>query len=205
MSPGTSAPAPAGARWGRMAARLARTLGRHGLDDDGVARVLEAHGRAGVHRATLLPPDEDDPRWLHPGRNVVILLEDAEVSDPGWLALGAGVDLAHPHLMEPGVREGLAARELCLPGAGSADAEWLAELVTMDRPALCVVLADALDRARHLHLEPASGERASEAERVCRLFLPLSERVGGTLARRFRWWCARVAPALAAPQHFDSC
>ncbi len=206
-------PVPPGARWPRMAARIEQALRGAGLDAAGVGRVLEAHREAGVHRAGHLPPDEDDPRWLHPGRNVIILLDDQGIVDAGVLALAAGVDQGAPELMHPGVREEAEGAGVpFLPGGLGgpdpelrAEEEWLSAAVELPGPMLALVVADALDFLRHLHLAPAGPGRAVAAGRGGRLVLPLAERLGGRLERRLRWWCSRVGAGLAGPRHFDSC
>lgn len=206
---------PPGLRWLRMAARLERTLAAAGLGAAEAARVLDAHDAAGLHRATLLPPDEDDPRWLHPGRNVLILLEDGGVQEPDWLALVAGLDQGRPALIDPRVREKAAARglPLLLPvasdpvasdGGGSDDA-WLEAVLLLDADGLATVLADWLDHLRHLHLEPASPARTRVARWAEERLFPLAVRSGGTLERRLRWWCSRVGKGLAASGDFNSC
>lgn len=211
---------PPGLRWLRMAARLERSLAAAGLGEAEVARVLDAHDEAGLHRATLLPPDEDDHRWLHPGRNVLILLEDAGVREAGWLALIAGLDQGHPALVNPRVRD--QAEVLGLPpflpvasgpeafdpvasdGAGSDDA-WLEAVLLLDADGLATVLADWLDHLRHLHLAPPGPARTRVAKWAEERLLPLAVRSGGTLERRFRWWCSRVGKGLAASGDFNSC
>jgi hypothetical protein len=196
-----------------MAARLERSLRGGGLRPEALRRVLDAHREAGVHRARLLPPDEDDPRWLHPGRNVLILLDDGGVGDPELLALAAGVDQGAPLLMEARVRG--VAEGVGIPflegglGAPEADAEdedgWLTAVVELPDPVLALVVADALDFLRHLHLAPPGPGRGVAAGRGERLVLPLAVRLGGRLERRIRWWCSRVGAGLAGPRHFDSC
>lgn len=204
-----------GPRWHRMSARLAVALDRAGL---GAVRgaILEAHDQAGAWRASRLPPDEEDPRWLHPGRNLLILLTDVGtgpegVRDPALLALATGLDRGRPALEAPDVRREAAARGLPLfeggygaPSSGEADEAWLEAAVLLPDPELHVLLADALDHLRHLHLEPPSDERARVAARAELLLLPLAQRTGGVLERRFRWWCRRVARGLAAPGKMHS-
>jgi hypothetical protein len=211
---------PPGLRWLRMALRLERTLAAADLGAADTTRVLEVHNRAGVHRATLLPPDEDDPRWLHPGRNVLILLEDGGVRDVEWLALVAGLDQGRPTLMDPRVREEAAMRGLPLPrtgpaaggdpgesGLGDAGHEdaWLESALLLEPEGLATLLADSLDHLRHLHLDPPGPARARAVRWAEERLLPLAVRSGGTLERRFRWWCSRVGKGLAASGHFDSC
>jgi hypothetical protein len=193
-----------------MAARLERTLRGAGLTGRDLDAVLEAHDRAGVYRASQLPPDEDDRRWLHPGRNVLILLEDAKVADALWLGRVTGLDQGRPGLMEPRVQRDLRAAGVPALQVGSDPGDWLAEVVALPEPAVAMLLSDALDHLRHLHLDPPGPERDAWVRFAHEAFHPLAVRMGGRyeggrLERRFRWWCARVAPGLAASPHFDSC
>jgi hypothetical protein len=218
-----------------MAARLERTLAAAGLGAAEAHRILEAHDAAGVHRAMLLPPDEDDPRWLHPGRNILILMEDGGVREAEWLALVAGLDQGRPALVDPRVRDQAVARGLppflpvisdrglppggrdlegrdpegqdpeAPPHVGLPDDAWCESVLLLDADGLATVLADALDHLRHLHLQPAGSDRARVARWAAEWLLPLAVRSGGTLERRFRWWCSRVGKGLAASGDFNSC
>ncbi|TVP43745.1 MAG: hypothetical protein EA350_13210 [Gemmatimonadales bacterium] len=195
-----------------MAARLEQALEGASIGGEDRNRILAAHEEAGLHRAGLLPPDEDDPRWLHPGRNLVILLQDDGLQDARWLAFSAGLDQGRPGLMSDPVRAlGEALEFPHLPGglggAAGPDEEdaWLEAALLLDPPGLATLLADALDHLRHLHLEEPGPERARTARRAGESLLPLATRHGGTLERRFRWWCSRVGRGLAAPTLFDSC
>jgi hypothetical protein len=222
-----------------MRARLARALGQAGLGSTQAQAVLLAHDRAGLHRAERLPPDEEDPRWLHPGRVLVIALDDGGLRDPGWLALAAGADLGMPGLMEKRVVEALrevgvrpwaeVGGELVGGAEGGTAGEsggetgaappfrapvplpdaafdaWRAQVAALPPEGQTLVLADALDHLRHLHLAPPGPNRARTARLASAHFLPLAEGAGGVAARRFAWWCRRVAPGLAASPDFDSC
>ncbi len=194
-----------------MHARLREGLGAAGLDPAEAEAVLRAHDEAGAHRAALLPPDEDDPRWLHPGRNLVILLGDGTVRDPETLALATALDQGSPGLMPPQGMAGADLRGIPLleggVGARASEEEegaWTEGLVLLPTPLLQVVLADLLDHLRHLHLAPPSPERVRTVLRAEALLLPLAIRLGGVWERRFRWWCSRVGRGLAASPDFNS-
>jgi hypothetical protein len=155
---------------------------------------------------------EFDPRFLHPGRTVLILLEDAQVKEPHLLCAAPWLDTweptnppepkAWPPPPEPAVRQVLARIPLLSEGLGGArdpgeESAWLEALLGLEAPLLALTLAETLDHLRHLHLrakeDPSRARAAARAEEV---FLPLSERLGETLARRFRWWCGRVGRQL---------
>jgi len=204
-------PAPSGFRWVRMTARIERALEGHGLPRGDREAVLHAHGEAGVFREGFLPPDEDHPDWLHPGRTLLVLLDDGGVRDPELLKLGAGLDQREPVWIPAATRRALDAAEFpILPeGFGGEvhpedESLWLEAALLLDSDLLTLMVAEGLDLVRHLHLLPPSPIRSRAVHRGVNLLAPLAYRVGGTLERRFRWWSRRVAPTLAGPEFFGS-
>jgi len=59
--------------------------------------VLEALDRAMVPRLERLN-DDHDPRFLHPGRTVIVAMEDGGLRDPGDLAVAAALESFSPEL-----------------------------------------------------------------------------------------------------------
>lgn len=190
-------------RWGQMADRVRLTLGRHGDAPETIETVLKGLQEAGVHRSPHFT-DEEDPAWLHPGRVLLLLRVDAGVSDPEVLRWAAGVDQAFAPWTAPGTRAVLDAVGFPTLERGLFQAEvqewddWLTAAVLLDSPWDLVLLADALDHLRHLHVNPDPGLRARGARVAEALIAPVADRAGGTLQRRIRWWVRRVAPGLAA-------
>jgi hypothetical protein len=144
----------------------------------------------------LLLSSEDDPRYLHPGRVVLILLGDVEEDDPGVLGAGA---LAESREME--LRVG-SAPALPLPdwgrgfGGEMSDSELLEALITLPTDMQGVAMAEALDQLRHAHLWSDPAHRARAAALGQGVFLPLAPRVHPAMERRLRWWVRRVGPGL---------
>lgn len=179
--------------------------------------VLEALDRAMAPRRRRLN-DDHDPRFLHPGRTVLVALEDGGLRDPGDLAVAAVLESFSPELRgAPGVTVGDDG-DGNAPGTGGtrwtrmSDSEgpldWVfdearalgswtdadrAERILSVREELQVVaLAEWLDQLRHLR-HWADHEVQELAGRVTwNLYLPLAQRVSEPLARRFEWWHRRV-------------
>lgn len=207
----TEFPAPAGFRWVRMVARLERTLDVYGIPVEDRLKILRAHGEAGVFREGHVPPDEDHPDWLHPGRTLLVLLEDGKVRDPQVLSLAPSLDQLYPVRIPSSPRNTL--DEIGFPFLGGGlgghadadeDQQWLEAALELEPALLTLLVAEGLDQVRHLHLLPPSAFRTQFVGRGVNLLAPLAYRIGGTLERRFRWWTRRVAPTLAGPEVLGS-
>lgn len=167
-----------------MADRIERAARDAGLSPSDVTRVVEAVRSAMAKRVTCDSPVADT---LHPGRNVLILLEDAGVRDAVELAAAAWYDALVPSHAE---QEDAAVDRLlqATPHPDRVEAERLFEdLLVADPASRRIAIADALDHARHLHLRPAENW-AGMFERVRFVYLPLAERTDAMLAKRLRWW-----------------
>jgi (p)ppGpp synthase/HD superfamily hydrolase len=193
QAPGTPG-GGAGPRAEAMARRIARTAERAGLTEAGHALLDRAFRLAMEPRGRMLT-DDHHPDFLHPGRTVLILLEDVGCRDPLTLAAGAVCETLRPELAVP-VAEirallGPAVHSLvaAVPVPAHAGDELLEQLVTGDHEARLVALAERLDHARHLHLRPRT-EWAEFHGVTCEAYLPVALRTDPALARRFRWWCA---------------
>ncbi len=172
-----------------MADRVRRTLRGVGLTTDVTGPILRSHEHAMRRRRELLD-DDHHPAFLHPGRTILVALEDAGVRDPAWLALAPLLDSVTPDFApDPGEwTEALQA----VPPLPLEPGATLEELVQLDAEPLRVVLSEALDQLRHLHLIDDTDHQRTLAMRVEERVLPLAARAGGTLDRRFRWWWRRV-------------
>lgn len=195
-----------------MAERVRATVERE-LDGDVALRVQHAVIRALLARHALHPKDV---RYLHPGRTVLILLDDAGVRDEAVLTAGALLETYHPDLavsvdvsaeaddaaessaagvLDAGRRMKRLLERIPVPTA-DADNEMLREeLVTADADARTVALVERLDHARHLHLYPEA-EWEAFYDNVLAVYLPVAEWAGGRVAARYRRWAEAFARRL---------
>jgi hypothetical protein len=174
-----------------MALRIELAARRAGLAEQ-ADRIGEAVRAVLEHRRPAFP-DVHHPDFLHPGRTALILLEDLGAADADLLlaallrdseqpALDLAADLA---VRVAGNRAATIAASL--PDAGLDPADRLEALVTLDNDALMVALAERLDHARHLHLQPP--ERwAVFHDGITRADLPAASRTHPRLAWRIQWW-----------------
>ena len=184
-----------------MLQRLLRTARSYGVADTGLLR--EAFESAMAPRLEALD-DDHDPRFLHPGRTALILLQDAGYAEPHGLATAILAETESPELSclagpEPDDAPSLlAARAEARALPLMADAEEFAErLLTAPEPIPLVALAEYLDQLRHLRLW-AEAERVQACGDVAaRILVPVAERVHPVLARRYRWWVRRMVSPTA--------
>ncbi len=196
-----------------MAERVRATVERE-LGPESALRVQHAVVRALAARAALHPKDV---RYLHPGRTVLILFDDAAVRDEAVLAAGALVETYHPALAVPPVGAARAGREggndaarlldagrrmedllarIPVPSAGQDEDALREALVVADAAARTVALVERLDHARHLHLYPRAEWDALHAH-VRAVYLPVAEWAGGRIAARYRRWADAFERRLA--------
>lgn len=180
-----------------MAARLAATARRAGLDAHGVERVVRLFERVMHHRSAAIP-DEHDPDHLHPARTALILLDDAGVSADSPLLAGIALDSRRPELTPDAAAlarwgaSDAAALLAELPAPGADEEERREALVVASDDARLVALAERLDHARHLHLHPRA--EWSEFHRAAsRIELPVAARANALLERRWRRWADAFA------------
>jgi len=175
-----------------MARRISTTATAMGVGAAGRDLLRAALEMAMAPRRRALA-DDHDPRFLHPGRCVVILLDDLKASDPDMLAAAALIeteDMAFrvdPDRIEALLGAGVADLVRAVPHPGEealADALACAESVVRQ-----LALVERLDHLRHAHLW-TDMVRRREAHRVAvRTYLPVAEGSAEILARRYRWWC----------------
>jgi hypothetical protein len=182
-----------------MARRLVRGAVAHGVSEPD--RLEEAFHRAMEPRHRLLD-DDPEPRYLHPGRTALVLMDDAGVRDPGWVRAAILTETESPELAwHPGseapdwIRE---ARSRAREVPGMDDPELAERLVTAPPEATALALCEHLDQLRHLHLW-AEGSRVARAARTAEeVLLPVAHRANPVLARRFAWWVRRVGRGFSA-------
>jgi hypothetical protein len=158
-------------------------------------RALRAAMRPREQGPAALPSDQH-PAFLHPGRTALILLGDLDETDPQVLAVGAMVESR-----DSGLRVDQET-VLSLVGPGGLtvwravldedEEDLLERLVTSDPVVQRIVLAEALDHVRHVHLLADRDEQARAVLRVESVYGPLASRVHPVLDRRFDWWLRRV-------------
>jgi hypothetical protein len=179
-----------------MAARLTRAAAQAELTPTDTARLKAAFEYGHDQRMRLL----DDPHHahaLHGARTALILLEDAGFTDPDGLALAVLFESRFLELVldADSIRrlagDRAATFAASLPIGDEQDVA-LEMLLTAEPAASAVALAERLDHARHLHLEPRVGWPNFHANFEA-VYLPVSDRTHPRLARRCRWWSAMFA------------
>jgi hypothetical protein len=164
-----------------MRQRVRDRLSREAIPQSGLRQIDDALTAALEWRDAILPDDHDIDA-LHPARTILILLDDAALTDPALLAAAALHESVRPDLCvtsEWGV---------ALPSPLDLPVDELLEaLVLLDRPLADVVLAERLDHARHLHLRPRSEWPAGLAMEEA-VYLPLARRHDGPIGRRYERW-----------------
>ncbi len=182
-----------------MAASVERAGRAHGLAPEAVEFVGRAYALGMEPRRGVL--DEHDPAYLHPGRCVLILLQDVGPLPAAVLAAAAVHESEEARFRTPpaDVREALG-REVAdlvesipLPG----DEQLAALLVTLDEGARLAALAERLDHLRHAHLreDPAWWRALREETRAA--WAPVAERTHPRLADRYRAWLRAMDRRLA--------
>ena len=176
----------------RVEAMLQRTADASAfLDADDRDRLARALRAALTHRREILP--QEDPRILHPARTVLILTDDMKLVDADALIAGALAESQAPVLrVDEAAIPDVAAVAVLELQRDSPDANGEASLeilLTADPVATDIALAERLDYLRHLHLRPAL-EWSASFDTARDAYLPVAQRRGGIIARRYEWWCS---------------
>ena len=173
-----------------MAASVERAGRSYGLSPDAIELVGRAYALGmGPRRGVL---DEHDPAYLHPGRCVLILLQDVGPLPAETLAAAAAHESEDARVRAPlptvraALGDGVAdvVESIPLPG----DEQLVARLVTLDEGARLAALAERLDHLRHAHLrdDPAWWRALRDETRA--VWAPVAERTHSRLADRYRAW-----------------
>ncbi len=182
-----------------MAASLERALRASRLPEETVDLAARAYALAMRPRIAAL--DEHDPAYLHPGRTVLVLLQDVGPLDGEVLAAAAVHESEDARFRTPTevVREELsddvAERVASLPLPG--DEELAARLVTLDEPARLVALAERLDHLRRAHLRKDPAWWRALRDEVESAWAPVAERTHPRLADRYRAWLRAMGRRLS--------
>ena len=191
----------------RMERRLERALASADVAPETAALAL-ASFRMAIQLRGAFVVEEADHRFLHPARSLLILLEDGGGRSADLLAAAPLVESLEPHLVggvavdAPESTGAVLAELPALPGGlgGTAgpdvEARWLEGLVLAEPGMQKLILSEALDQLRHLHLRPDGPFRNRILRRAEEILVPLASRVGGVLDRRMGWWWRRVGHRL---------
>lgn len=168
-------------RVGDMTRRLERRLEQAGFAPATRTPILDTVTAALELRARSFGDEHFET--LHPGRTLLVLLDDCAVLDAGMLEAAASLDSEHPELRAPPGNE-LAGQ---VPMPDRAEDRLLEELLVTDHPVRLIALAERLDHARHLHLREPS--RWQDFHRgIGAVYAPVATRTNERLARRYDWW-----------------
>jgi hypothetical protein len=172
-----------------MAKSVETAARAHGMPAPDVELVRHAYALAMTARGAL---DEHDPAYLHPGRSVLVLLQDVGPLPACILAVAAVHESEDSRFRASvaGVRAALGddvadiIASLPLPGD-----ERLTErlLALEDRPRLAA-LAERLDHLRHAHLREDRAWWRMLQEETEAVWAPIAERTHPRLADRYRAW-----------------
>ena len=179
-------------RWELMANRVDRTAGAVGVDHQGRALLGAAIQAAMAPRLAVID-DDHDPDYLHPGRTVVILLDDVGLADPVALSAACLLDTrrddfeAPDHQVSEQVSPAVTAFRSVVPRSGTVTL--LEDLLASEPDVILVALAERLDQVRHAHQwGDRSAARVAHQE-ASEVYLKIAERAHARLAARYTQWC----------------
>ena len=175
-----------------MSDRVERTLLSAGVDGSGRDLVRAAIETAMARRSAAID-DDHHPDYLHPGRTVVVLLDDVGLIDPVALAAAGLLDTRRSDLEAPvsevaeRVSPAVADFRSAVPRPGS-DA-LVEELLVSEPDVLLVALAERLDQVRHAQFWGNRPEARAAHREACDVYLKMAERTHAKLAARYASWC----------------
>lgn len=181
-----------------MGERVLREARARGIEDRGEGVLARAVDLAMVPRRDGLA-DDHHPAYLHPGRTVLILLQDTPERDPLLLAAAALLESDHTSLrvgsetIQQFVGQEVAGLVVQVSGPSVDGGPLLEALLDLPTPLARVALAERLDHLRHLHLAEDPPRRRRMYREAVEIYAPLAPRVDPVLARRYDWWCRMFA------------
>jgi outer membrane receptor for ferrienterochelin and colicins len=180
--------------------RIARGAGLSATDVDLVCR---AYALAMEPRRVL---DEHDPAFLHPGRSMLVLLQDVGPLAGDVLAAAAVHESDEPGFRidsdavgrDLGDAVATIVRAIPLPG----DDDLVERLVTLEEGARLAALAERLDHVRHAHLREDPALWRALHDEVSAAWAPVAERTHPRLADRYRAWLRAISRRLGVAACF---
>lgn len=175
-----------------MGVRVRRTLAVAGVNPAGIDLIGTAIETAMAPRLAILE-DDHHPDYLHPGRTVVILLDDVGFTDPVALAAACLLDTRRADLEVPDrqvteqVTSDVTAFRKTVPRSGSVTL--LEDLLASEPEVVMVALAERLDQVRHAHLWGDLTEAPAVHQEASEVYLKMAERTHARLAARYTAWC----------------
>jgi hypothetical protein len=174
--------------------RIARGVGLSAADVD---LVVRANALAMEPRRVL---DEHDPAYLHPGRTVLVLLQDVGPL-PGEVLASAAVHESEEakfrlDAVEIGRALGPAVADTVASFPLPDDDELVERLVTLSEGARLAALAERLDHVRHAHLREDPARWRALHDEVAGAWAPVAERTHPRLADRYRAWLRAISRRL---------
>ena len=188
---GTSGVRPP-SRWELMSDRVERTARAVGVDRSGRDLIGTAIKAAMAPRLAAID-DDHDPDYLHPGRTMVVLLDDVGLADPVALAAACLLDTRRKDLQAPDrevtehVSPAVTAFRNAVPRSSSG--RLLEDLLACESDVLLVALAERLDQIRHAHLWGNLSEARAAHQEASEIYLKMAERTHAKLAARYTSWC----------------
>ena len=179
-------------RWDQMAHRVDRTAVAAGVDRSGRDLIGTAMEAAKKPRLAVIH-DDHDPDYLHPGRTVVVLLDDVGLADPLALAAACVLDTRRGDLEPPDrevterVSADVTAFRSAVPRPGSDTL--LEDLLASEPDVILVALAERLDQVRHAHMWGDLAEARAAHQEASEVYLKMAERTHALLATRYTHWC----------------
>ena len=175
-----------------MSDRVDRTAVVVGVD--GLGRVLIGKAiETAMARRLVTIDDDHHPDYLHPGRTVVVLLDDVGLADPVALAAAGVLDTRRDDLepTDADVTERVDAEVTAFRGAvpRSGSDTLLEDLLASERNVVLVTLAERLDQVRHAHMWGDLGEARAAHREASEVYLKMAERTHARLAARYTQWC----------------
>ena len=179
-------------RWELMSVRVEQTAQTAGMDSSGRHLIRSAIEAAMAPRLAVIDDDHDHD-YLHPGRTVVILLDDVGLADPVALAAACLLDTRRLELEAPDdeisahVSPAVTAFRNEVPRSGSETL--LEDLLASGPDVVLVALAERLDQVRHAHLWGNLPEARAAHQEASDVYMKMAERTHAQLAARYTSWC----------------